>query len=152
MRNNTSASADTPSSSPSIVLPAFFFGDEFLYLFILLSSLFLGFFIRRVEEPKLRRRISSFIGLLFLLVFCRYDAGYALTSAGINVVIVRFAGRKFRNALSFAVSFAFLAFFRCAASFGLPQPKPLANAVQLVLSLKSIALAFEGNFGAQISI
>lgn len=131
------------SSSPSSALPSLIFSDEFLYLFILLSSLFLGFFIRRLEEPRLRRRFSSSVGILFLFSFCRYDAGYALFAAGINAAIVHFAGSKLRNILSFGFSFAFLAFFRCATSFGLPQPRPLANAVQLILSLKSIALAFE---------
>jgi lysophospholipid acyltransferase 7 len=44
---------------------------------------------------------------------------------------------------SFLWCFSYLLFFRTTHLFGLPTPVPYANAVQLVLTLKSVGLAFE---------
>ena len=137
-------------ASLSTVVLTFLRSDESLYVFILLVSLGAGFFFRGLVSPPLRRDASSSFGLLLLFLFCRSDAAYALFSALIGAVIVSFAGRRHRNLLAFLFSFSFLAFFRCAAWFGFAQPRPLANAVQLILSLKIIAVAFEGEGGRRV--
>ena len=126
-------------------LTAFLASDESLYVFILLITLSAGFFFRSLTSPALRRDASSAFGLFLLILFCRHDALYALFSAIIGAAIVRFSpSPRLRNLLAFFFAFGFLAFFRCATWFGLDKPRPLANAVQLILTLKIVAMAFEG--------
>jgi lysophospholipid acyltransferase 7 len=45
--------------------------------------------------------------------------------------------------VSFVVSFAYLVVFRCTDWFNLPTPVKHANAVQLIMTLRVIGLAYE---------
>jgi len=82
--------------------------------------------------------VPGTLGFLLVLIICRFEVFYSLTCFIINLLIIK---SKMKNIFitSFIWTFLFLLFFRLTHIFHLPTPSPLANVIQLIITLKLIA-------------
>lgn len=110
---------------------------------ILILSLPLANVIKNLDNPRNKQLLSSVAGAFIVTTVCGYAGLHSLLTAIINCAIVSRVSPRFCHVLSFAWCFGYLAFFRTTRHFGLPQVPPHANAVQLILTLKMVGLAFE---------
>ncbi|XP_055337429.1 lysophospholipid acyltransferase 7-like [Paramacrobiotus metropolitanus] len=117
--------------------------DELGYFAFLLFSVIFGWIVGRLPAGAPRLWLSSGIGLLAILLFCGSSCLHTFFTIVVNALIVT----KLRDChkWSFAFCFGYLAFFRTAEHFGLPETTEFSNAVQLILTLKAVGVAFEIN-------
>ncbi|OQV16670.1 Lysophospholipid acyltransferase 7 [Hypsibius exemplaris] len=117
--------------------------EELLYFSILLGSVGLGWVVAYLPPGDSRRWFSTGVGFFLITAFCGLGAIHAYITILVNALIIT----KVRDChkWSMAFTFAYLAFFRSVQFFGLPDTHEFCNAVQLILTLKVIGIAFEVN-------
>ena len=116
--------------------------DEIKYVLILILSVLVGFPLRYLHSPFSKQIATSVIGCILVFGVCQWDGVYSLVAFIGNLLIIKLT-RKHTSLVSFVWCFTYLLFFRCATFFGLPKPIPLANAIQLMLTLKLVSVAIE---------
>ncbi|XP_066291431.1 lysophospholipid acyltransferase 7-like isoform X1 [Branchiostoma lanceolatum] len=117
--------------------------DELIYLGLLVLSIPLGGLVRQVREPTWRRAVVFAVGAGQVLLTCRWDTLHSLVTILGTFTILKTAGPRTCHLLTFVWCFGYLAFFRTCHLFHLPSPAAVANAVQLVLTLKLSSVAFD---------
>ncbi|XP_078692161.1 membrane-bound acylglycerophosphatidylinositol O-acyltransferase mboat7-like [Branchiostoma floridae x Branchiostoma belcheri] len=117
--------------------------DELLYLSLLVLSIPLGCVLRQVRGHTWRRAAVFALGAGQVILTCRWDTLHSLVSILGTFTILKTAGPRTCHLLTFVWCFGYLAFFRTCHLFHLPYPAAVANAVQLVLTLKLSSVAFD---------
>ncbi|CAF0874634.1 unnamed protein product [Brachionus calyciflorus] len=118
--------------------------DDTIYISLLLISIPIGFLLKKyVKNTKSKAFLSSLIGFLMVLIVCPFDVYHSLILSIINSLILVAVHPKYVAIFSFVWCFGYLFLFRTIYFFGLSKPVPYANAVQLILTLKCVGLAFE---------
>ena len=116
--------------------------DEVKYSSILISSILIGFLLRFLPSAYSKQLVTCAVGCIYVFGFCCWDGLHSLIVFLGNLFIIKFT-RKHTSLASFVWCFTYLLFFRCASFFALPQPSALANAIQLILTLKLVSVAIE---------
>nr|CAB3263671.1 lysophospholipid acyltransferase 7 [Phallusia mammillata] len=116
--------------------------DNIVYTFVLVFTILIGFPLRSLSTYKWKQVATGGIGFGIVLAICGNDIFYSLITILGNLLIIKLTSKN-TSFISFAWCFLFLLFFRCATFFNLPKPSPLANAVQLLLTLKLVSVAIE---------
>ena len=135
------------------------FGQEFIYLVILLSSFFFGYYLSssKVTPGKQRRNYSALFGLSLVLLTSGFQIGHSLTAFFIAYFIIYFGnktGYTQKNAKShstiqwlvFTTNLLYLLFFRTCHDFfpeNFNKISPFANVIQLITTLRIISYGFE---------
>eukprot|EP00058_Branchiostoma_floridae_P013858 XP_002599346.1 hypothetical protein BRAFLDRAFT_199715 [Branchiostoma floridae] len=119
--------------------------DELVYLSLLVLSIPLGCLVRQVRDHTWRRAVVFAVGAGQVLLTCRWDSLHSLVSILGTFTILKTAGPRTCHLLTFVWCFGYLAFFRTCHLFHLPYPAAVANAVQLVLTLKVGTCLKDGN-------
>jgi len=117
--------------------------DDIIYALLLVLSLPMGFVLRKISGQNQKRLFSSGIGVIIATLVCGWDVLHALTTSIVNALILKFLSPKISPLVSFIWCFGYIVFFRTTHYLGLPKVVPHANAVQLLLTLKLVGLAFE---------
>ncbi|CAH8667740.1 unnamed protein product [Schistosoma curassoni] len=115
--------------------------DDMIYTIILILSLVTGPLVQKCG--KYRPWFAAVVG--FLMFFC--FAGQAvwhslLTSSVFTLAFILFPAR-FLHYVAVVWCFGYLGFFRTCHYFGFSQVTPVANIVQLLLTLRLIGASFE---------
>jgi len=117
--------------------------DDVIYGLLLVVSIAFGDVIRRIESAKLKQIVASTLGVVLVYLVSNVHIAHPLFVTTVNAIFIRFLSPKICHAFSFAFSFSYLAFFRCTDIFGIPLPPSHTNAIQMILTLKLVGLAFE---------
>ena len=116
--------------------------DEVLYVAILVASVLIGFPLRNLKSTLERQIATCAVGLICSFGICRWDGLHSFITFLGNLLIIKFS-KQHTSLLSFLWCFIYLFFFRCATIFSFSKPSPLANAIQLILTLKLVSVAIE---------
>ncbi|XP_053908352.1 lysophospholipid acyltransferase 7 [Cuculus canorus] len=115
--------------------------EEVTYLSVLLFSIPIGFLFKDLS-PQARRWGGAAVGGALSLLTCGPHVLHSLvTTLGAWGLLRLLPGRC--GAATLAWTFAYLLFFRSLWVWGLPEPPPYANALQLLLTLKLVSLAMD---------
>jgi lysophospholipid acyltransferase 7 len=118
--------------------------DDKIYITLLIISIPIGFIFKYfIFSTKYKAYLSSLIGFIIVFIVCCNDIYHSLILSIVNAIIIKSIHPKYIHYFSSIWSFGYLLFFRLTYKFGLPQPVAYANAVQLILTLKTVGLAFE---------
>ncbi|XP_013400325.1 lysophospholipid acyltransferase 7 [Lingula anatina] len=117
--------------------------DDFIYATLLIISVFCGTFIKQTKDARHKQLLSSTIGAGMVLVVCGFHLLHSFITALVNALLVLWISPRYCHIVSFMWCFGYLTFFRTTHYFGLPKVPSHSNAVQLLLTLKMVGLAFE---------
>jgi lysophospholipid acyltransferase 7 len=111
--------------------------NDVIYISLLLLSVLLGHVIKHLNQPMHRLLFSGVIGFLMALFICGYQIWHSLFVSTVILLISKFMRKRVCHIVGFAFGFGYLLFFRTASWFGLENPLPHTNAIQLILTLKA---------------
>ncbi|KAG8226559.1 hypothetical protein J437_LFUL000642, partial [Ladona fulva] len=117
--------------------------DDVIYLGLLLISIGFGHFIRQVENAESKKWISTLTGILLVYIVSGVHIIHPVICTLINGLIITYFRSASCHLLSFFFTFGHLIFFRTTIYFGIGYPPAHTNAVQMMLTLKLVGLAFE---------
>ena len=120
--------------------------DDIIYVSLLLVSIGFGKITRQIQDKQSRKWISSIFGLFILLVVSGWSTLHPLVSVLLHTLLIKFVKNDILHWVNFVFGFAYLVFFRlCGSSYipWLPSVPSHTNAVQMIMTLKLMGLAFE---------
>uniref|UniRef100_A0A8V5GQJ8 Leukocyte receptor cluster member 4 n=1 Tax=Melopsittacus undulatus TaxID=13146 RepID=A0A8V5GQJ8_MELUD len=115
--------------------------EELTYVSVLICSIPAGRLFKG-RGPRFRQWVGSGLGAGLTLVTCGPHALHSLVTALGTWLVLRAAPRRCGWA-TLVWTFGYLLFFRTPELWGLPQPPPYANALQLLLTLKMVSMAID---------
>ncbi|GFU03704.1 lysophospholipid acyltransferase 7 [Nephila pilipes] len=116
--------------------------DDIIYISLLCISVALGPVIRNVPNIFYRQLFSTIAGFIIVFIVSGSHIFHSFLVTFINALIIKFLKRKC-HIVSSVFCFGYLAFFGSTHYFGLPIPPTHTNAIQMILTLKMVGLAFE---------
>ena len=114
--------------------------DDIIYVTLLLVSILWGKVTRSVSETRARKWTSSFFGLFLVGLVSGYSSLHPLFSVALHTCLVKLSPRRLVHWVNFVFGFAHLFVFRSAI---LDSPPAHTNAIQMIMTLKLMGLAFE---------
>ena len=119
--------------------------DDVIYGGLLVLSIPLGHAVKTLAGYHRQRKqlVSTLCGVLIVISVSGFHALHSVLSTLVNCLLVKFIGPRFCHIASFIWCFGYILFFRTTTYFGLPTIPPHANAIQLLLTLKLVGMAFE---------
>ncbi|XP_040577700.1 LOW QUALITY PROTEIN: lysophospholipid acyltransferase 7 [Lepeophtheirus salmonis] len=124
--------------------------SDYLYLLLLVLSVFYGKVLRSLywDKPLARKWASTCAGFVADLIVSGPYLAHQLLSIFFQTLLLRFCPKKSLGLVSFIFNFLYLFFFRLEDYLGIPIHPPISNAIQMILSLKMIGLAFDHQEGS----
>ncbi|XP_046393974.1 lysophospholipid acyltransferase 7-like [Ischnura elegans] len=119
--------------------------NDTIYLSLLLISIGFGHFIRQVEDVVVKKWVSTFTGIVLVYIVSGLHIIHPLICTALNGFIITCLPLSCFHLVSFIFTFGYLFFFRTTVYFGVEYPPAHTNAVQMMLTLKLVGLAFEVN-------
>ena len=116
--------------------------DDIKYLACLICGIPLAFFLRMLVHPNSKRLYSVIVGIICILILCQHLIIYSVILSAVSYLIILMCG-KYRGSVTFAFAFSYLLFCRMADQFGFDLPTGHANAIQLLMTLRVVSVAFE---------
>jgi len=121
--------------------------DDIIYVGLLLVSIAFGKVTRQVQDKESRKWTSSIFGLIVVLVVSGWSTLHTLSSVILHTILIKFSPKSLVHWINFVFGFAYLIFFRSCGSIEIlswfPMPPSHTNAVQMIMTLKLMGLAFE---------
>lgn len=120
--------------------------DDIIYVTLLLISIAFGKITRQIEDTNQRKWTSSLFGLVIVLIVSGWSTWHPLVSVFLHYILIKFSPKNIIHWINFAFGFAYLIFFRLCGSWHLswlPMPPAHTNAIQMIMTLKLMGLAFE---------
>ncbi len=120
--------------------------DDIIYVSLLLASIGFGKVTRQIEDKTARKWASSAFGLLIVVIVSGWSTLHPLTSVMLHTLLVKLSPNHLVHWLNLAFGFLYLIFFRLCGSEYLPwlsPPPSHTNAIQMIMTLKLMGLAFE---------
>ncbi|KAG8181100.1 hypothetical protein JTE90_003149 [Oedothorax gibbosus] len=120
--------------------------EDFIYLFLLLLSISIGFVLRNFKDVQKKKWISTTIGFTMLLIVSGvYHVLHPVILTLVNAVIVLYINKRFCHIVSFVFCFSYLMFIRTSEYFGVAYPPNLCSTAVMMMVLKMVGLAYEVN-------
>ncbi|XP_071444168.1 lysophospholipid acyltransferase 7-like [Hetaerina americana] len=117
--------------------------DDSIYLGLLLISIGFGQVIRQIKHLEVKKWISTITGIILVYIVSGVHLIHPILCTLINGFIITILPFSHCHVISFIFTFAYLFFFRSTIYFGIEYPPAHTNAVQMMLTLKLVGLAFE---------
>ncbi|XP_066935922.1 lysophospholipid acyltransferase 7-like [Clytia hemisphaerica] len=119
--------------------------QDVLYLCVLIGSIFFGQVIKSCgSNHKLKQALVLCSGFAMVVVLTGPgDFIHSLVVVVINYLIIKLFKPKMCHVVSFIWTFGYLLFFRTCHWFGWSAPTGQSNAVQLLVTLRMVGLAYE---------
>ena len=114
--------------------------DDIIYLALLLVSIIWGKFTRSIQNTRQRKWASTLFGLAIVVLVSGPSTLHPLFSVAIHAIFIKFSPKHQVHWINFILGFAHLLVFR-SAIFGTPPAH--TNAIQMIMTLKLMGLAFE---------
>ncbi|CAH1986303.1 unnamed protein product [Acanthoscelides obtectus] len=124
--------------------------EDITYLSLLALCMCFGLYYRKIDDPERKRCIGAAVGLLIAISVSGVHVVQVLISATVNaLLIVHVDGRKCPTYV-FTFAFLYLCFFRISEYFGIPYGSGHTNLVLMMVTLKTIGIAFEKSKSDQL--
>ncbi|CAF2993644.1 unnamed protein product [Rotaria sp. Silwood2] len=120
-----------------------YLSDEVIYVCLLLISIPIGFIFKNSRHINLKAYSSTLIGFIFALIVCRWDVLHSLITTSVTCLILAGVTARYVHIATFIWCFSYLLFFRTTNLFSIQLPVAHSNAIQLMLTLKLVSVAFE---------
>ncbi|CAF3740763.1 unnamed protein product [Adineta steineri] len=120
-----------------------YLSDEVIYVCLLLLSIPIGFLFKDSRHTNFKAWSSTLIGFLFALIVCRWDIFHSLITTAVTCLILASVTARYVHIATFIWCFSYLLFFRTMDFFSMRLPVSHSNAIQLMLTLKLVGIAFE---------
>ena len=120
--------------------------DDIIYVSLLLISIGFGKITRGIEEISARKWASSLFGLGIVLIVSGWSTLHTLVSVVLHSFLIKTCSSHQVQWINLVFGFLHLIFFRlCGSDFlpFLPVPPSHTNAIQMIMTLKLMGLAFE---------
>lgn len=117
--------------------------NDVIYILLLVVNILVGPYIRKIENVQVKKKVSACLGLAIALTVSGWHVVHPLFVTLCNAAIILLIDKRYCHNVSFVFCFAYLAFFRVIHHFGLPEPAPHLNAIEMIHTLKMVGLAFE---------
>ncbi|XP_075149833.1 membrane bound O-acyltransferase domain containing farjavit [Haematobia irritans] len=117
--------------------------DDVVYVICLLACIGAGTYVRKIPDKLQKKYISTSLGLLMVFIVSGFNSFHCLVSALLGAAAVVYVHPRNCHLAAFFVMFGYLAFFRLASKFGLPDPPGHINMIQMVMTLKISGIGFE---------
>ena len=137
---------------------AFGYKDDNLYLVFLLLCLPLGWFNRFISHKVLRQLYLGVIGFVITYLMSGTQSMHSIiTILGAFLLHSFLHNSTYLTPMTFVWCFGYLTFCRCSSFLGFPPFSKLANAVQLLLTLRLSSIAadtreFEAGHSNKVSL
>lgn len=119
--------------------------NDIIYLSLLLSSVAIGPYYRRLKTVHSKKWIGTCLGMLLILIVSGYNALHPFISIAIGIACIKLSTVKYCHVTTFFIMFGYLFFFRLADKFGLPPPTGQTNLIEMIIVLRVVGVAFEIN-------
>ncbi|XP_045497757.1 lysophospholipid acyltransferase 7-like [Colias croceus] len=125
--------------------------NDIIYLSLLLFSVLIGPYYRKLKTVESKKWGGSILGLLLIIIVSGYSAVHPILSAFLGIVVIKAATIKYCHILTFFFMFGYLFFFRLADKFGFALSSGQTNLIEMIIVLRVIGVAFEMN-GSWIAV
>ena len=115
---------------------------EAIYTVLMVLSICIGPFIKKIEGFHTKRVVCMLLGLIIVIILAQDHILHHLFMTLVNCVVIKTFGPKTCHIASFIWCFGYLFTFRITY-YGLYVVPPHANAIQMYLTLKLVGVAFE---------
>lgn len=115
--------------------------DDMIYTIILILSLVIGPLIQKCG--KYRPWFAAVVGFLMFFCFAGQAVWHSLLTLSVFTLAFILFPERFLHYVAVVWCFGYLGFFRTCHYFGFSQVTPVANIVQLLLTLRLIGASFE---------
>ncbi|XP_072932063.1 lysophospholipid acyltransferase 7 [Epargyreus clarus] len=119
--------------------------NDIIYLSLLLFSVGIGPYYRRLGSVNSKKWAGSILGILLIVIVSGYSAIHPILSALLGIIAIKQATVKYCHIATFFLMFGYLFFFRLADKFGLPLSSGQTNLIVMVIVLRVVGVAFEIN-------
>ncbi|CAF4240090.1 unnamed protein product [Rotaria magnacalcarata] len=120
-----------------------YLSDEVIYVCLLLVSIPIGFLFKNSRHANFKAYSSTLIGFIFALIVCRWDVLHSLVTTSVTCLILAGVTARYVHIATFVWCFSYLLYFRTTDLFSIRLPVAHSNAIQLMLTLKLVGIAFE---------
>ncbi|CAF3379385.1 unnamed protein product [Rotaria socialis] len=120
-----------------------YLSDEVIYVCLLLVSIPIGFLFKNSRHANLKAYSSTLIGFIFALIVCRWDVLHSLVTTSVTCLILAGVTARYVHIATFVWCFSYLLYFRTTDLFSIRLPVAHSNAIQLMLTLKLVGIAYE---------
>ncbi|KAL3074023.1 hypothetical protein niasHT_035765 [Heterodera trifolii] len=118
--------------------------NDLIYALLLLFSALIAAALRLPNSNAVRRQLDGLIGLSIAYIVGGWMALCSLIIVFAHLALITFVRCPSRlTNFSFFGTFTFLALLRCQHFVGLPRLEFVTNAIQLIMTLRAIGLAYE---------
>uniref|UniRef100_A0A914I7K8 Lysophospholipid acyltransferase 7 n=1 Tax=Globodera rostochiensis TaxID=31243 RepID=A0A914I7K8_GLORO len=118
--------------------------NDLVYALLLIASALIAAALRLSSSNALRRRVDGLIGLSIAVLVGGWMALCSLITVLAHLALISIIRcPSHLTNLSFFGTFTFLALLRCQHFVGLPRLEFVSNAIQLIMTLRVIGLAYE---------
>lgn len=119
--------------------------NDIIYLSLLLFSVAVGPYYRRIHAIHVKKWVGSILGLLLIIIVSGYSAVHPILSAILGIIAIKTATVRYCHVVTFFLMFGYLFFFRLADKFGLPLSSGQTNLIEMIIVLRVVGVAFEIN-------
>ncbi|KAI5652014.1 MBOAT, membrane-bound o-acyltransferase family domain-containing protein [Phthorimaea operculella] len=119
--------------------------NDIIYLALLLFSVAIGPYYRRITSIELKKLVGSLLGLLLIVIASGYSSFHPILSAIAGIALIKLATVKYCHVVTFFFMFGYLFFFRYSDKFGFPLSSGQTNLIQMIIVLRVVGVAFEIN-------
>ncbi|XP_073824256.1 membrane bound O-acyltransferase domain containing farjavit [Musca autumnalis] len=117
--------------------------DDVIYVICLLACIGAGNYVRKIRGNTQKKYISTALGILMVFIVSGWNSFHCFVSAILGAAAVIYVHPSKCHLAAFTVMFGYLAFFRLASKFGLPDPPGHINMIQMIMTLKIAGIGFE---------
>ncbi|VEN46532.1 unnamed protein product [Callosobruchus maculatus] len=117
--------------------------DDIIYLGVLAFCMCFGLYYRKINDPKTKKHLGAIVGLLVVFCVSGVHIIHALISATVSALLIVYTNSRTCPRYVFTFAFLYLCFFRTSEYFGIPYGSGHTNLVLMMVTLKTVGLAFE---------
>ncbi|XP_028395478.1 lysophospholipid acyltransferase 7-like [Dendronephthya gigantea] len=119
--------------------------EDVVYMLLLFGAIPFGHLVKISGSPSRKQFLALFAGLVMIVATSGFRGiVHSFCTILGTFLILKIAGPRYGPWSAFLYVFGYLFFFRTCHWYGLPQPPPYSNAVQLLVTLRMCTIAFEG--------
>ncbi|CAH2102801.1 unnamed protein product [Euphydryas editha] len=119
--------------------------NDIIYLSLLLFSVFIGPYYRKLDTIEAKKWAGSILGILLIIIVSGNSAALLIMSGLMGISIIKLDTIKRCHVTTFFFMFGYLFVFRIGDKFGLPAPTGQTNLIEMIIVLRVVGVAFEMN-------
>ncbi|XP_061377342.1 lysophospholipid acyltransferase 7-like [Danaus plexippus] len=119
--------------------------NDIIYLSLLLFSVFIGPYYRRINIIEEKKVVGSLLGLFLIATVSGYSALHPILSGIFGIMAIKSTTIQKCHVTTFFFMFGYLTIFRLGERFGLSPSSGHTNLIEMIIVLRVVGVAFEMN-------